>query len=182
MAIVYPIFVARTVYYDHTGLRYEAEQANARLNFRQTHGLSLKVTGFVIAGENTFPIMQLVVSASNDGEPTTARDWELNISSAKLSAEGTYVVGRPRLNGSPELLGIDTQLQEPMNSPSQRSGLVSFVFSSTPRSALEALYLDPTATITVNAIDSNGKRVEGSLNVADTYNRHHQELPPNRTY
>jgi len=158
--LVWSIFVIVVIYKGHNSLVAENARLNAQLEYRATHGLSLRIGGVVISNWDADSTrVQLTVTASNDGDPTTARNWNLVLHTSEGDLNSFHAVGEQIAKGSPELPRLDSRLQEPIGEGVEVPGLVSFVFPHIARDRIEILRFDLGAKAVLSVIDRNGKQI-----------------------
>jgi hypothetical protein len=159
--------IVRTVYQDHVQLSKENILLRERLAFRETHGLSLKITGVVFDIKQPQDIMTAMVTlrAFNDGEPTMAHGWNMHIRFADETIALNYITT------SPSVERLDKRLEQPLQMSGETTGAVSFVLNRKYAQKKETIYdrmaKDSSAMILVSALDDNNRTISTERNMAD---------------
>jgi hypothetical protein len=181
VTVYFPLFlweIITTVYEDHVQFVATNSQLEHRLDFRGNHGISFRIGGVVSTDSSPQSMLQLIITAVNDGEPSRIRDWKANIISNGTTTPGIYVFGRPRLNGvPPNVSDIDSRLQSPLETGEEVHGYVSFLFIDMPR-----YEKDPNAALTLSAVDSFGKTIIAQMFWRDLRAQSHSKFTPNKEF
>jgi hypothetical protein len=139
-----------------------------QLDFRASHGLSLRIAGIVTTEvDSNSTRIQVTVIASNDGEPTTASNWRLIIRTNEKDFKSVYAFGEQLARGSLDLPRLDVRLQEPINKGVQIPGLIAFVFRQVRQKQIDDLRFDKSAELILSVSDNNGKEISTRRNIAE---------------
>lgn len=173
-------YVARTSY-----LRWKDEQVRAdnaekeikTLRQRDSKGLSLRIGGFITSGVDfDSTLVQVTVIASNDGEPTTASDWDMKIATANATITSHHAFGEKLVKNSLEIPRLDVSFQQPVGTVGEMPGYVSFIVPGVAQTAIDNLSQDRTATIIVSAM-ANGREVKAERNIYELSQEKHRKSP-----
>jgi len=171
--------VVHTVYQDHMALINRNVALESQLEFRQMHGLRLKIGGVVFTETDGGALIQLTVSALNEGGLVTAGDWHLTIRDGDYSFSTVFLPGSARLNGSPLLPEIEPLLSLPTQAR-EIAGLVTFVAPQLSQKKLEQMGLEPSAEMILSATDSYGKEVTAQQSLLELYRQRVGHFPANK--
>jgi hypothetical protein len=141
-------------------------------------GLSLKIGGFVttgVSGDSTR--VQVMIIAYNSGEPTTARDWAMELDTSTGAISAYHAFGEPFAKRSLDIPHIDAALQQPLGKATEMPGYVSFIVPHVAQSTIDLLYKDPIARIVVTAKDSSGREIRTERGVRDLWLERHEVSP-----
>jgi hypothetical protein len=141
-------------------------------------GLSMKIGGFITTGvEHDSTRVQVSIIASNDGEPTTARDWNMKITTSNTTILSHHVFGERLAKGSLEIPRLDAVLEHPLATTSEAPGYVSFIVPNVAQPVIDNLYKDPKAKIIVSVRDSSNREVCAERRLFELWLERHVRYP-----
>jgi hypothetical protein len=141
-------------------------------------GLSMRIGGFITTGiEDDSTHIQVTIIASNDGDPTTAHDWNMKITTSGETILSRHAFGEPLAKRSLEIPRLDTVLQQPLARSSEVPGYVSFIVPHVAQRIIDNLYKDREAQIIVSVRDSNNREVYAERSLYELWSERHVHYP-----
>jgi hypothetical protein len=137
-------------------------------------GLSMKIGGFITTGvEHDSTRIQVTVIASNDGDPTSAGDWNMKITTSNGTIQSRYAFGEPFTKGSLEIPRLDVALQQPIGLTREMPGYVSFIVPHVAQSTIDNLHKDTKASIIISVRDSKNREVYAERSISELWAERH---------
>ncbi len=167
--------MVHTIYEDHITLQNQNVAIRRQIAFRNTHGVSLAIESVVGHWVKFGLQLQVNLLASNDGHAAAAlEDWSAKLDSRKGTMVGEDDYGIPPFQGSPPLPPLDVELAKPTDF-AQLPGLVTFIFPPSSKTFPMSLMCDPGTTLTVSALDLEGRKISTTKRLKELCDLNHEE-------